>query len=108
VFPEEQTPRGWVDPQAAVGVDASESTRPTTGNVLADFVIHALVGVVIFLVIAAAAAAIAVIVEWLESHKFDPVLIIMLHVAEYGALGMDVVLFLVFMARAASRTWQRS
>jgi hypothetical protein len=68
------------------------------------FAVHAIVGTLIFAVIALPAIAINAIVNRLEDFHTDVVIIFGLKASEYALFGVDLVIFGVFLWRAARRT----
>jgi hypothetical protein len=73
------------------------------------FAIHIFIGTAIFGVIALAAVGLALLTAWVKTLSYDgqPVasslLVGGLLVGEYAVFGVDLVLFLIFLARTAWR-----
>ena len=72
-----------------------------------QFAIHSIVGIFIFTVIAVAAVALDFLVAYLSDHDVNVVIIVGLKIAEYSIFCADLVLFLVFIWRTATRTFRR-
>jgi len=69
------------------------------------FVVHTLVGTSIFAIIAGAAVLLEVAVRKLQAYTaVGKVVIVGLKAGEYSLLGVDLVLFEVFLWRTAKRT----
>ncbi len=71
------------------------------------FMIHAIVGTGIFILIATPAVFLNLIVQWLEEIRVTVWILAGLQIAEYSLFLVDLVLFLVFLAKTASRTIPR-
>ena len=69
-----------------------------------QFAVHAVVGLLIFTVIASAAVALDLFVRSLESHRVNSLIVWGLRVGEYALFLADLLLFLVFIWRTARRT----
>lgn len=67
------------------------------------FAVHAVVGLLIFAVVAAGAILLNVAVNYLEQKKIALPLIYGLVFAEYLLFGVDLILFVIFVIRAAKR-----
>jgi hypothetical protein len=72
-----------------------------------EFAVHAIVGTLIFGIIAAAAVALSLFVLVLEGYHTDSVIIFGLKSGEYGLFAVDLALFAVFLWRTAKRTIKR-
>lgn len=72
-----------------------------------EFLIHVLVGTGIFVLIAAPAIGLNLLVASLATLKVGFWIILGLEVAEYGLFIVDIVLYLVFLVRTAWRTAQK-
>ncbi len=72
-----------------------------------QFAVHAIVGILIFGVIAAAALVFDFCVNFLEKRGMNSFIVLGMRVAEYSFFAADLGLFLVFIARTASRTFRR-
>lgn len=72
-----------------------------------EFAVHALVGMVIFGIIAVPALLLSKVVTMLVEGGGDPVVIAALKVIEYSILWVDVGLFLVHLNVSAYRTVKR-
>lgn len=84
------------------GLDVSEYTdAPKT------FLIEALLGISIFLIIGAAAVALSYLVVFLEDHRIDKVIIYGLKSAEYVIFAIDLILFSRFLWLTFCRTWRK-
>ena len=105
-------PLGQLPPGATANSTVTTTTRPGDAQsvlrILGEFMGHAAIGVTMFLLIAGAAVLISSVVHVLEERRSDQYLILGLKTAEYGLLAIDVLLFLIFMLRAAFRTLRRS
>ncbi len=66
--------------------------------------VHVVVGSGIFLLIAIPAVVINLLVKWLDGLDLGTFLIWGLEAAEYSLFAVDIILFLVFLARTAWRT----
>ena len=73
------------------------------------FAIHIFVGTVIFGIVALAAVLLALLTAWFKALTYDEqpiassLLVGGLVVGEYAVFGVDLVLFLIFLARTAWR-----
>jgi hypothetical protein len=68
-----------------------------------DFAVHAVVGILIFVVIALAAIAIELIVRASEMVGINQTVVIGLRVGEYSIFCADLIMFLVFTWRTTTR-----
>ena len=66
-----------------------------------EFATHVVVGTLIFAVIAAAAAALGWMVEFLKSANYPHLITFTLGLAEDTIFGIDVLLLLIFLFRSA-------
>ena|ERR1035437_2252577 len=69
-----------------------------------EFAVHAVVGTLIFGIIAMAAVLLDLLVIRLEAYHTDAVIIFGLKGGEYALFGVDLLLFGVFLWRTAQRT----
>ena len=70
-----------------------------------EFLIHAIVGTSLFLLIALPAVGLnLLIIQFQASLNLSPFLIWILHAVEYLILGSDFLLLIVFIIRSVSRT----
>jgi hypothetical protein len=69
-----------------------------------EFGTHVAVGMAIFLIVAAAAVLLDLLVRVLVEWNVSEVILGGLRTAEYALFGLDLILLLVFMARLAYRT----
>ncbi len=69
------------------------------------FLVETLTGASIFLVIAAAAVGLSVLVRYLDGKNIDGVILLGLKAGEYGLFLMDLLLFGRFLYRTTVRTW---
>jgi len=72
-----------------------------------EFLLHVLVGTGIFVVIAAPAVGLNLLVAYLATLKVSYWIILGLEVAEYSLFILDIVLYLVFLVRTGWRTIQK-
>ncbi len=72
-----------------------------------EFCTHIVVGTGLFLLIAAPAVFLNLLVSWLEIWGVTKPIVIGLVVAEYALFIADIILFLVFVGRAAWRSYRR-
>jgi hypothetical protein len=72
-----------------------------------EFAVHAIVGTLIFGIIAGAAVLLSVVLVKLETYHIDIVIILGLKAAEYALFAVDLALFGVFLLRTAKRTIKR-
>ena len=72
-----------------------------------EFAVHALVGMVIFGIIAVPALVLSQVVHLLIEVGYDPVVILALKLVEYAILWGDVGMFLIYLWRSARRTVKR-
>ena len=84
-----------------------QPTTTTWWKPLHEFAVHATVGTLIFVIIAIPALLLNVCINWLSSRNFSPIVIYGLELAEYTLFGVDLLLFIIFLARAAWRTIRR-
>jgi hypothetical protein len=84
-----------------------QSGEPQWWDAPWQFAVHAVVGLLIFTVIAGAAVALDVFVRTLESHGMNGVIAWGLRVAEYALFLADLLLFLVFIFRTARSTLRK-
>jgi hypothetical protein len=68
-----------------------------------EFAVHALVGTLIFALIAAPAVGINLSIHWLESNGVSSPVILALEIGEYALLLADLLLFLMFLWRTSLR-----
>jgi len=87
------------DKRSSVSVPYSAWRAPVT------FLIEAIVGGFIFLVIALAAVALSFLVAELRRNGVDPIILTGLTSAEYAVFVVDLVLFGRFLWVTACRTW---
>lgn len=66
-----------------------------------EFLVHALVGTLIFLIIATPAVGLDFLIKWLASQDVSDIIIYGLKGAEYALFFVDLVLFVVFLVRTA-------
>src|SRR5207302_3292722 len=71
------------------------------------FAVHAVVGSLIFAVIASPAVALDLIVRALESQAVNGVILWGLRAAEYANFAADLLLYLVFIWRTTMRTLKK-
>jgi len=69
-----------------------------------EFAVHGIVGTSVFAIIAALAVALDRAIGWLETHQISRDIIFGLKAAEYALFLTDLILFGVFLWRAARRT----
>jgi hypothetical protein len=86
---------------------ANQGTKRAFWEAPWTFFIEVLTGTLIFLVIAAAAVGLNLILHKLEEIKIDLVLIYGLRGAEYLLFGADLLLFLRFLYLTTVHTWKR-
>jgi hypothetical protein len=72
-----------------------------------EFAVRALVGILIFAVIAAGAIALDVLVRYLECHGINRIIVWGLRMAEFAVFFSDLGLFLVFIWRTFTRTLRK-
>lgn len=92
--------------------DPVTTTSPHPNNNLSlrpawEFAVHVTVGTLIFVVIASGAIAIDIITRSLEPLGIDHVIRYGLKGAEYALFLIDLLLFLVFIAKAGARAIRR-
>jgi hypothetical protein len=68
------------------------------------FLVHTVIGMVIFATIAGAAILLELGVDKLVPKRTSGVIVYGLKVAEYSVFGADLILFLVFLWRTSRRT----
>ena len=83
--------------------EAEQRTLPSW-RVPWEFAVHALVGTSIFAIIAAAAVGLELSVRKLQAYGIGIVVIFGLRAGEYALFGVDLMLFGVFLYKAAKRT----
>ncbi len=89
---------------------SQEGRSPTAENWWAplwEFFIHVVVGTGLFLIISLPALALDWSVRWLSGRDFSPWIIAGMQVAEYSLFALDLLLFLVFLAKTVGRTIKR-
>jgi hypothetical protein len=69
-----------------------------------DFAVHALVGTLIFIVIALAAVAIELVVRAVEIAGVNRAVTFGLRVGEFTIFAADLLMFIVFIWRTTART----
>lgn len=70
-----------------------------------EFLVHAIVGTTLFLLIAFPAIGLNLLVDQFQTKlTLTPSLIWTLHAVEYLILGSDLFLFAIFIVRSVSRT----
>ena len=70
-----------------------------------EFLIHAVVGTTLFLLIALPAIGLNLLVHWLQTElSLSQLLITSLIAVEYMILVSDLILFAIFIVRSMSRT----
>jgi hypothetical protein len=72
-----------------------------------EFLIHVLVGTAIFLVVALAAVALSLFVNWLEALKIDTFVVRVVKGLEYFVLCTDALLYVIFIVWAFVQTTRR-
>ncbi len=68
-----------------------------------EFTVHAVVGTIIFAIIAAAAVLLGFAVDKLANFGTAVAIVYGLRVAEYALFGNDLILYLVFLWRTSKR-----
>jgi hypothetical protein len=94
---------GTSKPDALVG---PESSRPFWLPVW-EFAVHAIVGTLIFAIIAGFAIALDFGIVFLRSEKIDETIIIGLKIGDYALFAVDFLLFLTFLIRTIARTYKQ-
>jgi len=72
-----------------------------------EFLVHVVVGTVIFVVIAAPAVGLNLLVAYLATLSVGWPIILGLEISEYALFVVDIGLYLVFLARTGWRTIQK-
>ena len=75
------------------------------GNLLFKFLIETITGLTIFAIIAGAAVLLNLVVQYLEEHQIDSIVILGLRFAEYALFLVDLGLFCRFLYVTACRAW---
>lgn len=91
----------------AFGPASMSGEEPEWWEAPRHFLVHTLAGVFVFTVIALAAVLLDLLVRWLESNHTAEFIVWGLKSAEVVVFAVDLVLFLVFIARTALRAWRR-
>jgi hypothetical protein len=99
-------------PASANMTNSAQSTPPEPPvvefwRVPWEFMVHALVGTLIFGIIGAAAVFIGLIVDWLSTHGISGIIIFGLRTAEYALFISDLALYFVFLWRTSQRMVQK-
>jgi len=68
-----------------------------------EFVVHTVLGSLLFVIVAALAVALNVGVHYLEQFKVSIVIVYGIELAEYGLFAADLYVFGVFLWRTSSR-----
>ena len=79
----------------------AEASEEKWWRPLLEFCIHVFVGTIIFLLIAAPAVGLDVLVSWLSGEEIGIWIIRGLKFAEYILFSVDLILLLVFVVRTA-------
>jgi hypothetical protein len=87
-------------------ISGAVGSNPAFWRAPLEFAVHALVGTFIFGAIAAPAFGAETVIVALESRSFDWVLILGLKAVAYAFFFTDLVLFSVFLWRAAKRAFK--
>lgn len=86
---------------------AKHESQPEWWEAPWEFLVHSIVGILIFAIIAAAAVAIDFAVRFLSGHKVNAAIIYGLMLAELAIFATDLFLFVVFTFRTARRAFRR-
>lgn len=84
----------------------SDNKEPKVWTPALVFLIDTLVGVAIFLVIAAGAVFLGFAIKYLQTWKVDPVVITFLKACEYMILVADGVMLARYLFVSVKRGWQ--
>lgn len=105
--PDEQ--RRLIQELTADAEEVATAPRPASPYwlILLEFVVHTVVGFLIFSTIAAPAVALDFCVRSLEALRVSSLIIAGLRVAEYALFATDLFLFIVFLVKTAVRTAKR-
>lgn len=68
-----------------------------------QFAVHGIIGTALFVLIAAPAVSLSLLVKWLQQREIDHILIYGLRAAEYLVFAVDLALFACFIIRTAIR-----
>jgi hypothetical protein len=90
----------------SVSSEAEEGWLPEWLRAPWRFLLEALTGFLIFVVIGAAAVGLSFLVKCLEAWKVDLLIVWGLRLAEYSLFVTDLILFWRFLWRTARRTWK--
>jgi hypothetical protein len=82
----------------------STTAAPPFWRAPLEFAVHALVGTVIFAIVAGPAIFLEVALDQLEAHHVGILITTVLRLLEYLIFTLDVVLFSVFLLRTAWQT----
>jgi len=66
-------------------------------NPVVEFGAQLIAATFIFVMILGAAVGISLLVTWLESQKIDPVLVMTFNLLKYVVVGIDVLVYVVFL-----------
>jgi hypothetical protein len=86
---------------AASSVVETPAQKTAWWEPLAAFVLRAVVGVILFLVVASPAVVIGTLVERLHALGVDPIIISALKPLAYFLFSVDALLFITFIVREA-------
>ena len=91
------------EPSQVLSETRLESSVPEWWQAPVRFLVHAVVGTFIFVVIACTALGLELFVEWLEEGGLGGPIVWGLKFGEYALFCADLLLFLIFLGRTFKR-----